>query len=83
MTVPVDSTEFVVGQVVYLKSGSPAMTVRGVNSGEVIPGLNPLIQCVWVVNGLVLSGEFLHNTLTLKPVGPLGATGFMTHPPLR
>jgi len=79
MTIPVDSTEFVVGQIVYLKSGSPAMTVRGVGEAEVIEGLNPLVHCVWIVNGWVQSGDFLHNTLTRRPSGP----GFLPHPPTR
>jgi len=72
MTIPVDSRDFVVGQVVFLKSGSPAMTVRGVGAEEVLPGENPLIHCVWIVNGLVQSGDFLHSCLTLRYPGTGG-----------
>lgn len=59
---------FQAGDIVYLKSGGPAMTVRWVNEGACL--------CEWFVNNQDLKGDkFLVTSLTKenpskKPVSP-------------
>lgn len=76
MTDPVDPEDFVVGKQVYLNSGSPQMTIRGVGTSEV-EGEPGLIQCVWIVNGLVFSGDFPKQCLRSQFPG---TNGFLTNP---
>ena len=54
------------GLLVYLKSGSPLMTVRGI--GTPIEGSNSpigLVQCVWMVDGDVQTADFPAGCLTV------------------
>jgi len=63
MILPRDVT---IGLLVYLKSGSPQMVVRGIgepveDSGQEIG----LVQCVWIVDGIVHTGDFPAQCLTV------------------
>ena len=65
--------DFPVGAVCWLKSGSPAMTIRGVGahvegSGESIG----LVQCIWVADGHIESGDFPSACLQLHNPGGAG-----------
>jgi len=56
-------TTFQIGDVVILKSGSPAMTVH--NLGDYSPmGPNPGILCIWFDSGKRLEDVFHPDTLT-------------------
>jgi uncharacterized protein YodC (DUF2158 family) len=73
------TVDIVVGGLCYLKSGSPEMTIRGIGVSTV-EGEVGLIQCVWIVNGIVVSGDF--PAACLRSSFP-GTTGFATDPPMR
>lgn len=68
--------DFVIGAVVYLKSGSPAMTVRGIGAPpEDMEGEIGLIQCVWITDGRIVSGDF--PVACLQTANP-GSDGFQS-----
>ena len=52
------------GDVVYLKSGNPAMTVRATEDGNV--------KCVWFGKARLRTGEFHEDELTKQPISPDG-----------
>jgi len=70
------TVDIVVGGLCYLKSGSPEMTIRGIGVSTV-EGEVGLIQCVWIVNGIVISGDF--PAACLRSSFP-GTQGFLTEP---
>jgi uncharacterized protein YodC (DUF2158 family) len=71
MTITPDT--FVIGLTVYLKSGSPEMTVRGIGvAPDGSTDLKGLIQCVWVVDGRVMSGDFPAACLQMAFPGSQG-----------
>jgi uncharacterized protein YodC (DUF2158 family) len=77
MTMDVEHIEeFVIGLTVYLKSGSPEMTVRGIGEPPAGSEVQGLIQCVWIVDGHVESGDFPAGCLQLSFPG---TQGFRSH----
>ena len=54
------------GDVVYLKSGSPGMTVRAVKDDKV--------ECIWFDKARVRTDDFPEVTLTKQPISADGKT---------
>jgi uncharacterized protein YodC (DUF2158 family) len=59
----VSEKRFPVGAVVYLKSGSPAMTVTTLN----YPNQNTIVEVEWFVGGDLKRDAFLVDSLTDDP----------------